>query len=102
MGLRINALVFDGLQENLGGLEGRNVMLGDNNRSFLGNVAGRLGGALFEDEAAETSEENFVAAGKRVLYSFHKCLDSGKHGSFLDTRLLGNLVYDICFCHVFM
>ena len=102
MGLRINALVFDGLQENLGGLESRNVVLGDDDRGFLGNVASRLGCALFEDETAKASEENFVAAGKRILYSFHKCLDSGKHGSFFDTRLLGNLVYDICFCHVFM
>ena len=102
MGLRINALVIDGLHENLGGLEGRNVVLGDDNRGFLGNVAGRLCGAFFEDKAAKASEEDFVAAGERVLYSFHKCLDSGKHGSFLDTRLLGNLVYDICFCHVFM
>ncbi len=92
-------LLLDCIEEHLGGLESRDVVLGDDHRGVLGDIAGSLLSALLEDEATEAAEINVVIGGQSALYLIHECLYNGEGGCLVDASLLGDEAYDVLFCH---
>ena len=75
--LFVNGLFFlHGVDEDLGGLESRDVVRGDGHRLLLGDVAGGLLGAVLDDEAAEATEVNRLAGDDGILHHFGELLDN--------------------------
>ena len=64
--------LFNSLEEHLGGFESRDVMLGDNHRGVLSDVAGGLLCALLQDEAAKATEINVFVVGQSAFHLLHK------------------------------
>ena len=92
-------LLLDLIGKRLRGLERRNVVLGNNDRRILRNVTCRFLGTLLQNETAETSQINIFLPCKRLFDRLHECFDGSKDGGIVNTGLLGNLPYDICFGH---
>lgn len=92
-------LFLHGVEEHLGGLEVRNVMLGDNHRRVLRDVASGLLSALLEDEAAKAAEINVLFVGKSALHLFHERFNYCECCCFVNASLLGDVADDFCFCH---
>ncbi len=81
-------LSLDVLHEALRGLEGGDVVLGDDDGGVLGYVAGCLLGAGLDDEAAEAAEEHGLAVGQGVLNDFHELLDGFQNSGSFDAGCL--------------
>lgn len=94
--------VLEVIHECAGRLECGDFVLGDDDRCVLGNIAGGLFAAGFNDEAAEAAEVNVLTMGKGFLYSFHEAFDGCEDGSFFDAGCFGDFVYDVSFCHCCM
>jgi len=92
-------LIFNFADENLRRLERRDVVLRNHNRSVLGDVARSLLGPLLDNEAAESTKIYVLLCNQRIFDGVHERLDSLLDSYFLNSRVLGNLVYDVCFCH---
>lgn len=93
-------LAFHLFYESLGGLEARQVVGGNGDRGVLANVAGCLGSAMLDDEAAETAEIYVLFLVEHAtLYALHEALHYCGHFFLLQSCLLSNLTDDICFCH---
>ncbi len=75
-------------------------MLWDSNGNAFGDVAGSLLCALTCYEAAKASEVNALAIDKRGLDGLHESLNGFLDCDLLNASALGNLVDDVCFCHL--
>lgn len=91
--------VGNGIDETISGLEGGNVVLGDDNGGVLLDVASCLLGTLLDIEATETAEVNCFLVHERTLNGFHECFYSSEDSGGVDSGLFGNLLYNFCFCH---
>lgn len=91
--------LFDLIGERLRGLESGNVVLGNNDRRILRNVTCRFLCTLLQNETAETSQIDIILPCKRLFDRLHECFDGSKDGGIVNTSLLGNLPYNICFGH---
>ena len=91
---------LDFLHEGLGRLEGGNIVLGDDERRILGDIACGLLCTTLEDETAEATEIDILAIGHILLHCGHKGLNRVEHDEFVNTRLLGNGIDDVCFGHL--
>ncbi len=85
------------LHKHLGGLESGDAVLGDDDGGVLGDVAGGLFRAYFDDEAAKSSEVDVLAVGEGVFDYLHEFLDRVENIGFVDACRLGNLVYNVGF-----
>ena len=66
----------------------------------LTDVAGRLGGAVLDDEAAEATQVHVLLLFEHaLLHGFHEALYYDGHLFLLQAGLLSNLTDDICFRH---
>ena len=91
--------LLDLVGERLRGLERGDVVLGNDDRCILRNISRRLLRALLQNETAETSQIDIFLPCKRLFDRLHECFDGSKDGGIVNTSLLGNLPYNICFGH---
>lgn len=73
--------------EALSGLESGYVVLGDDERGILGDVACRLLGAFLQNEGAETSEEDRSACKEGCFNVAHEGLDASEYNRAFYSRL---------------
>ena len=86
--LKSGRLLFYLFHEHFGGLESRNLVLGNDDGGVLGNVAGCLLRAYFHNEAAESAEENRFAVRKGVLNNFHEFLNGFENSGTVNAGCL--------------
>lgn len=91
--------LFDFVEEFFRRLEGRDVVCRHLDRRVFRNVAGDLLGAVLAVESAEAAQVDVLAADQSLTHLFHKCLYDSRCGRLFDPRLLGDLLYNFCFCH---
>ena len=91
--------LLDLIGKRLRGLKSGNVVLGNNDRRILRNVTCCFLCTLLQNETAETSQIDIIFPGKRLFDRLHECFYRSKDGSIVNTGLLGNLPYNICFGH---
>lgn len=82
---RVSRFLFNVLHENLSGLEGGNLMLGNNDSGVLRDVAGCLLAAGLDDEAAESAEIDVLSVSERIFYDFHELLNGAEDLSAVNT-----------------
>lgn len=99
MNLEEYSLLLDSIEEHLGGLESRDVVLGDDQSRVLGNITSGLLSALLEDKATKTTEINIVIGGEGTLNLVHESLYNGEGCCLVDAGLLGDEADDVLFCH---
>jgi hypothetical protein len=91
--------LFKPFGERLRRLERRDGMRRHEDGRVARDVAGLLRGSLTAHEAAETPEMNVLSAYLGCTNPLQQCLDDTCDHSTLQTRLSGNLLDDLCFCH---
>ena len=87
------------IHEHLGGLESRDVVLGDDDDSVLADIAGGLLRAGLHDEAAKTTQANILAISERILNGVHEFFNSFQNRCFVNACRLSNFSNDFCFSH---
>ena len=92
-------LFFKTLDERLRRLERRDGMRRHEDGRVARDVAGFLRGSLTAHEAAETPEIDVLSAYLGCTNPLQQCLDDTCDHFTLQTRLSGNLLDDLCFCH---
>ena len=96
----VNELFFlHGIDENLRGLESRDVVGGDGHRLLLGDVAGGLLGTVFYDEAAEATEVDRLAGDDGIFDHLGELLDNTLNLYFLNAGRFRDFIDDLCLCH---
>ena len=81
-------ILFYIFHEHFSRLESGDVVLGDDDCSILGNVAGCFFRTFLDDEATEAAKIYIVAMSERVFDHVHEVLDSDEHiGLFKTVRL---------------
>ena len=91
--------LLHGIDEDLRGLESRDVVSGDGHRLLLGDVAGGLLGAVLDDEAAEATEIHGLSGDDGIFHYLGELFDNALNLNFLNAGLFGNLIDDFCLCH---
>ena len=97
--IRLFYTLFNVVDESLGGLEGRNIVCGDDNGGVLGDVTTSLLSTFLDDETTKATEIDVLTLGERLLDNIHEFFDGGLDGDLLDTGFLCNLCNDFCLCH---
>lgn len=92
-------LLLHSIEENLSGLEVRNVVLGNDQRGVLRDVASGLLSALLQDEATEATEVNIFLVGESALHLIHERFNYCECCGLVDAGLLRDKADDFCFCH---
>ena len=92
--------LFNVVDESLGGLEGRNIVCGDDDGGVLGDVTTSLLSTFFDNEATKTTEVDVFAFGERLLNNIHEFFNGSLDGDLLDTGFLCNLCNNFCLCHI--
>jgi len=92
-------VLFEHGRESLCRLEGGNVMLGDNQRGILADVACGLLGAFLHDEAAEAAKKYILATSKGLLHHDHESLNRVEDSTLVLPCELGNLVDNLLLSH---
>jgi hypothetical protein len=72
---------------------------GDLDGHTLGDIAGGLGGTLFDDEATEASQINGFVSGEGHLDRIHEFFNNCLNGVFVDVGFARDFAYDFCFSH---
>lgn len=91
---------FHLLSETFIGLKCRNTVFRNNHRRILGDIPGRLLCPLFDNERPKAAQEHFVSGDHAIFDTFHKSLDDGQYGRFLNAGRLYDLGYNVCLCHL--
>jgi hypothetical protein len=90
------------LGKALGWLEARHVVGFDRDGGIFLDVAGRLGGAVLDDETSEAPEiDILMLINQAVFHGFHKTLDDDGNVLSLQAGHEGYLVDNLCFSHFF-
>jgi hypothetical protein len=98
----VNGLfLFNGANEALGGLEGRDVVCRDGNGSFAGDIAGGLLGAVLDDKATETTEVHRITCYQGTFYHVGEFFNNCQYLRLLQTGGFGYFVYNLCLSHSF-
>ena len=92
-------LFFKTLDERLRRLERRDGMRRHEDGRVARDVAGLLRGSLTAHETAEAPEIDILSAYLGCTNPLQQCLDDTCDHFTLQTRLSGNLLDDLCFCH---
>ena len=91
--------LFQHFSKSLCGLEGWNVVLGNDERGVFANVASCFLSPLFHNETSKSTEEYVLLVCERILHGLHKCFYGREDALLVNASSLGNFVDDVCFCH---
>src|SRR5574344_440591 len=75
-------------------------MFRNNDRSISRNVTGSFLSSFLNNKTSETTKIYIFFLGQRILYSIHQCFNCLQDRLFIHACFLGNLIYNVCFCHL--